>query len=95
MYIILLRFGANKANAPKFMEGHKAWINQGLSDGAFLLVGSLQPAGGCILAHKETRHEIEARVAQDPFVAEDVVTADILEVAPNQMDERLGFLKSL
>ena len=43
MFVILLKFSDNKSDAPKFMEAHKAWIDQGLSDGVFLVVGSLKP----------------------------------------------------
>ena len=93
MFIILLRFSDNKANAGQFMDGHNAWLKQGFDDGVFALAGSLQPnAGGGILAHGVSRAEIEARVAEDPFVAENVVRAEILELAPGKTDDRLGFL---
>lgn len=92
MYVVTLRF-ADKTKAPQFMEQHNAWIARGFDDGVFLMVGGLQPnAGGAILAHAATRGEIEARVQEDPFVAEGVVAADILEIAPGRTDERLAFL---
>lgn len=94
MFVITLRF-ADKAKAPQYMDGHNAWIKRGFDDGVFLLVGSLQPsAGGAILAHNSARADIEARVQDDPFVAEGVVTAEILEIAPGRTDERLAFLKA-
>ena len=43
-------------------------------------------------AAEETRAEIEARLNEDPFVEENVVRAEILEIAPNRVDERLSFL---
>ncbi|MCB1436062.1 MAG: hypothetical protein KDJ46_02700 [Rhodobiaceae bacterium] len=93
MFVILLRFGANKAAAAQHMEGHNAWIRQGMADGVFLLVGSLMPnSGGAILARGATREEIAARVDGDPFVAAGVVQAEILEIAPARADERLAFL---
>lgn len=93
MFIILLKFSENKANAPKFMDGHKEWLKRGFDDGAFALAGSLQPdIGGGILAHDSSRPELELRVNQDPFVAENVVTAEILELTPSRTDPRLEFL---
>jgi uncharacterized protein YciI len=93
MFVVLLRFSNNKAQASHFMEGHNAWIRRGIEDGFFLLVGSLQPnAGGAILAHGMSLPELQARVAEDPFVEEDVVRAEILEITPARADERLGFL---
>ena len=95
MFIILLKFAANKANAGQFMDGHKAWIKQGFVDGVFLMAGSLQPnQGGAVMAHNVSREELETRVNQDPFVAENVVSAEILEITPNMVDEKLKFLQS-
>ncbi|MBO6900859.1 MAG: hypothetical protein JJ864_05885 [Rhizobiaceae bacterium] len=93
MFVILLRFAAEKTLAQQHMDGHKAWIQRGLDDGILLLVGSLLPnAGGAILAHGVTRAEIEARVNRDPFVEHNVVQAEIIEIAPQRTDERLSFL---
>jgi len=93
MFIILLRFSNNKDQARQFMEGHNAWIKRGIDDGVFLLTGSLQPkAGGAILAHDTTLSELETRVNDDPFVAEKVVSAEILEVTPSNADKQLEFL---
>lgn len=93
MFVILLKFGAGKARAGEFMEGHKAWIQKGFDDGVFLLVGSLTPnMGGGLLASGESRADIEARVRQDPFVAEGIVEAEILEIDPARTDDRLNFL---
>ncbi len=93
MFVVLLRFSDNKPNAGTFMQGHNDWIKKGFDDGVFLVVGSLQPnAGGAILADATTRPELEARVDQDPFVAEGVVTAEILERTPAKASPRMSFL---
>ena len=93
MFVVLLRFSKHKAQAAQFMEGHNAWIQRGIKDGVFLLVGSLRPnAGGAILAHDTSFPELQARVNEDPFVAKNVVCAEILEISPARTDERLGFL---
>lgn len=95
MFIVLLRFSDNKARAGDFMDGHRAWLQRGFDDGVFLLAGTLQPGiGGGILADGGTLEEIEARVGEDPFVAENVVTAEILDVAASRADDRLAFLLS-
>lgn len=93
MFIVLLRFSNNKAKASELMAAHNDWLARGLADGTFLLVGSLQPrAGGAILAHGVTRAVLEARLNQDPFVAHDVVSAELLEVSCSKADPRLEFL---
>jgi uncharacterized protein YciI len=93
MFVVSLKFSENKSRANQFMEGHKEWIKRGFDDGVFLLVGNLQPnLGGGIVAHNTSLSDLESRVNDDPFVAENVVTADILEIAPSKTDERLQFL---
>ena len=93
MFIVLLKFSGNKAKAPDLMDSHTAWLARGFQDGVFLLAGSLKPnLGGGILAHAATRAELEHRIAEDPFVAQDIVSAEILELAPTRADARLSFL---
>ncbi len=75
------------------MAGHNTWLARGFEEGVFLLAGSLKPGlGGSILAHNATLAELEARVAEDPFVQEKVVLAEILEIEPAKADDRLSFL---
>ncbi|MFE5284027.1 YciI family protein [Nocardia sp. NPDC056611] len=90
---MLLKFSAKKADAPQHLPGHQQWIQQGFDDEVFLLVGSIKPGvGGAVLAHNTSAEDLQRRVAQDPFVAADVVTADIVEIAAGQADDRLKFL---
>ena len=93
MFVVLLRFSENKALAGELMEGHKEWIKRGFDDGVFLLTGSLQSGlGGGIVAHNTSLPDLQERVKNDPFVVEDVVNAEILEIAPSRADERLNFM---
>jgi len=93
MFIVLLKFSANKAKAGQFMDGHNEWIKSGFDDDVFLLVGSLQPnSGGGIVAHNTSLSDLQGRVNADPFVAENVVIAEILEITPAKAVERLNFL---
>ncbi|MHC5705763.1 YciI family protein [Streptomyces tirandamycinicus] len=93
MFVVLLRFSDNSGAAGQHMAGHQEWIKRGTDDGVFLLVGSIQPGpGGAVIAHGTSREELRKRVDADPFVAEGVVTAEIIEIAPGTVDERLGFL---
>jgi len=94
MFVVTLKFSANRAEAARYMDGHNAWIRRGFGDGIFLLTGSLAGgAGGAVLAHNISRDDLDARLREDPFVAERVVDADILEIAPGRVDDRLAFLQ--
>lgn len=93
MFIVLLKFSSNKSQAGQFMESHKEWIERGIEDGVFVLVGSLQlNLGGAIVAHNTSLSDLQDRVKDDPFVAENIVSAEILEITPAKIDERLKFL---
>jgi uncharacterized protein YciI len=75
------------------MTAHDEWIRRGLDEGVFLLVASLQPGlGGAVVAHNTTRAALLERVHRDPFVAHDVVTAELLELSPSKADPRMAFL---
>lgn len=93
MFIVLLKFSDNKSQAGELMAGHNDWVKRGMDDGVFLLVGSLQPnMGGGIVAHNTSLSDLEVRVESDPFVAANVVSAEILEITPSRTDDRLQFL---
>ncbi len=95
MFIVLLKFSENKSHASTFMDGHNQWLKRGFDDGVFLLAGSLKPnLGGGILAHNVALPDLQSRVNGDPFVAENVVKAEILEITPSKTDDRLKFLAS-
>jgi uncharacterized protein YciI len=95
MFLVLLKFAGNKGQAAQFMQGHKEWIKRGFDDGVFLLVGNLQPGlGGGIVAHNSSLSDLQNRVNDDPFVAKNVVSAEILEISPSKADDRLKFLLS-
>lgn len=93
LYLVLLRFSKSRAGAGELMASHNAWIARGLADGVFLVVGALQPGlGGALVASGLGRPELDARLAEDPFVANEVVTVEVIEVSPVKTDPRLSFL---
>jgi uncharacterized protein YciI len=93
MFIVLLRFAENKGQAAKFMAGHNEWIKRGFDDRVFLAVGNLQPnLGGGIVAYNTSLPDLQRRVNDDPLVAEEIVSTEILEISPSRTDERLKFL---
>ena len=93
MFIVLLKLSNNKAKAPEFMAAHNEWIAQGFADGIFQCVGSIIPAnGGALLAHGESRDLIQTGVDEDPFVQNDIVTAEIIEVDVKKTAPALNFL---
>lgn len=94
MFIVILKFATNRSKAPEYLKHHKVWLQQGFDSGQFLVAGSLAGnQGGGILVHGVTREELERRVEEDPFVAEKVVSAEVIELAVTRTDPRLAFLQ--
>lgn len=93
MFVIFLKFSDNSNRAKDFMSGHMAWLKRGFDEGMFLVAGSLQPdLGGGIIARNLVLPDLEAFVEEDPFVAENVVKAEIHQITPSRVDERVKFL---
>lgn len=91
LFIVFLRFGPNRAQAGPWLPGHRQWIQQGIADGHFLLAGSLDnTAGGAVLAVGRDHAEVQARVAQDPFVVHGVVSAEVHAVTPSAMADAMA-----
>lgn len=87
MQVILLKFGPNKSDAPEYMDGHKAWIKEGMDDGVFHMVGSLDIGGGFILANDKNKSSLEDRLEKDPFVEHDIVSVETYQVDINQASD--------
>jgi hypothetical protein len=95
MFVIFLRFAENRHLAGEHMDGHNDWIRQGIDDAVFLLTGSVAGGqGGAIIAYGLTRADLESRLEADPFVAERIVTPEVIEIQPSAADQRLAFVKS-
>jgi len=93
MFIVFLKFGENKDQAGVYMQEHMAWIDRGMEDNVFLVVGSVKPnLGGGIIAYNTSLDDLQLRIDQDPFVQQKVVTVEIVELAPAKADARLSFL---
>lgn len=91
MFVVFLRFGEKRGEAPRLLADHVRWLEKGFAEGVFLLSGTVVPrAGGAILADGCTREELDGRLETDPFVAEGVVTAEIVEIEPSKFAPRLS-----
>lgn len=96
LFIVYLRFGVQKDRATEFMGKHVEWIRAGIDDGVFLFAGSLPDGhGGVLLAYGLTQESLKERLDDDPFVANEVVTVEIVPVSLGLTQERVDFLAHL
>lgn len=81
MFILSLTYLKSVQEADRFMAAHMDWVSEGYYRGVFIASGRKTPrTGGVILAQGE-RHQIEAYVADDPFVVEGIAVCEVIEVA--------------
>jgi uncharacterized protein YciI len=93
MFVVQLKFSTNKALAGEWMSAHKAWLQKGFDEGVFIAAGSLQgQQGGCVLALGFSKADLDQRLSEDPFVANDVVRAEVIDFTVSKADSRLSVL---
>lgn len=93
MFIVLLKFSTNKSRASEWMTEHKAWLQRGFDEGVFMASGSLQgQQGGCVMARGLDMASLKIRLSEDPFVAHDVVIAEIVDVTLSKTAPRFDCL---
>ena len=85
MFIIELHYTAPLAKIDAAMKAHMRFVNAQYAAGRFLISGRKIPRdGGVIIATAKDRAEVEAIANQDPFVAEGLATARIIEFRASQ-----------
>jgi uncharacterized protein YciI len=90
MFVVTLTYVAELSRIDAAMPRHMAWLRTQYDDGVFLVSGRQVPrVGGIILATGVTREELERRIALDPFVAEGLAEASIVEFNASQTAPKL------
>jgi uncharacterized protein YciI len=95
MFVVTLTYLADLAEIDAAMPRHMAYLRKQYKEGVFLVSGRQVPrVGGVIIATRVTREELDRRIALDPFVADGLAEASIVEfnasqTAP-QLEGRLG-----
>ena len=85
MFLIELTYTADLEKVDAAMKAHMRWLNQQYAAGHFLVSGRKIPRdGGVIIATGASREAVEAIAAEDPFVANGLATARVVEFRASQ-----------
>src|SRR4051812_25065814 len=85
MFIVELVYRANLSEIDRHMPAHMQFLKKHYASGRFLMSGRKIPRdGGVIVAVGESREEIEAIAADDPFCARGLAEARIVEFRVSQ-----------
>jgi len=92
MLILSLTYIVPLEQADAVMEAHLDWVNAGYDKGWFLASGRKIPRTGGLILAKGDRSQIEAYLAQDPFVLEAIAHYEVTEVALSRAAPGLDIL---
>jgi uncharacterized protein YciI len=85
MFVIELIYKADLEDIDAHMKAHMRFLKAHYASGHFLVSGRKIPRdGGIILAVGQSREEIEAIAAQDPFVTHGLAEARVIEFRASQ-----------
>jgi uncharacterized protein YciI len=85
MFVIELTYKVDLAQIDANMKAHVAFLKKYYTSGHFLVSGRKIPRdGGVIVALGEDRHEVEAIVREDPFVANGLADFRVIEFRASQ-----------
>lgn len=80
MFVTTLTYIVELDRIEGALPDHVAWLDRQYADGVMVISGRQQPrVGGVILWRNLSREDLEARVAEDPFVARSLATATVTE----------------
>ncbi|WP_319542146.1 YciI family protein [uncultured Pseudodesulfovibrio sp.] len=83
MFIVSLTYICDLNEIDRFLDEHVAYLKEEYALGHFLISGRNNPrTGGIILAKTESREELDAILAKDPFHREKLAKYDIQEFIP-------------
>lgn len=90
MFVVELVYKADLDEIDKAMRAHVAFLNRHYRAGTFLVSGRKIPRdGGIILAVGPSREAIEALMREDPFCAQGLAEARVIEFRASQRSPRL------
>jgi uncharacterized protein YciI len=85
MFVIELVYTADLSDIDAAMPQHMAFLKREYAKGRFVMSGRKVPReGGIILCTGESREEVEALIAEDPFVARGLASYRVIEFRVSQ-----------
>ena len=91
MFIIILTYQKELSEVEKHLESHRAYLDKYYALGQFIASGARVPRkGGVILCKADSRGEVEAIIAQDPFHEHRIAAYQIIEFTPTKFSEEFG-----
>ena len=93
MYILFINPTKSPQELAPVFPAHSEFLERYIQVGKFILTGGLtaRPAG-VVLANVSSEEELNAMLAEDPFVREQVAEYEVIEFKPSKYHESLASL---
>ncbi len=90
MFLLISRYLKPLEEVERWAPEHRAFLDRHYAAGRLLVSGPFVPrTGGVIVTMPMERKDVEALLAEDPFVREGVSEYDIVEMQPTKRHEVL------
>jgi uncharacterized protein YciI len=83
LFIVTLNYRRPAGELDAHLDAHRGWLAAHTRSGRFIAAGPLAPkTGGLIVASCATRAELDALLADDPFVLHELVDVHVAACTP-------------
>lgn len=90
MFLLISRYLKPAEEVDRWLPEHRAFLDRHYTAGHFLVSGPFVPrTGGIIVTLPMERQDVEAILAEDPFVREGVSEYEIVEMKPTKRHDAL------
>ena len=94
MYVVYLNYFRPVEEVEALLAPHIAWLDRYFASGAFIAAGRKDPrTGGMVMVKEMPRDELDAILAEDPFVA--VAHYDVTKVNVTRASEAFAGLTGI
>lgn len=80
MFIVILNYLQPLDEVDKHLAAHRAYLQEQYANGTFLMSGPKEPrTGGVILARADSREQLDAKLALDPFKVHGIAAYEVVQ----------------
>ncbi|MEV5507987.1 YciI family protein [Streptomyces orinoci] len=85
MFFVLLTYQVPLDHIDALLEAHYAHVDRHFAKGTFILAARRRPrTGGAFVARGVGREELEAILAEDPFISSGAASYELFELQPTR-----------
>ncbi len=90
MFIAILTYKKPLSEVDRFLAAHREYLSKHYAVGDFIASGPQTPrVGGVIMMKAESRMEVDAIIAQDPFNINGIADYQIVEFTPTKFCDEI------